>query len=783
MKERKSRVILKFIVGCSMLVLASIGSYVLYYFVPQHLRLAQAILLPLMLFFLSLIWMPQIQTDAIRSSNGTFEGRWKCTGLYSAMKLVISPVIVYLILIYRYHDLRGPYLNEFLHRGFLELGRLEVLLPLMANIFAGLLAMLMAYIASTLGLSTSGLFLPALASTPLSTGALTLVCYFGYGVPAAVCVLGDSMPAWCFLAVSVVIWIFPFICCGASLTKPCSVLLKPFHEMFIQLYWSNIYLEQHILLNYSPQGFTPNRNTYAKESSFSKNKIFVCTTMYREADFEMRRYLLSLCRVSCSQKLRNIYIEAHIFLDNGSEGTTMTASAQRLNRLLLETVGVDPNHGAGYKTPYGLQIRWMLPGGVPLFMHLKDSNKFKPKKRWSQVMYMNYILDYRCKIVHELEMLSKSSPEYREQFADSVSSHFKHASGLRVPDSPGRTSGLGAHKDVEKELIQLARLLKDRDKSNTKDWNAHAISLSVSKLIRALRSEDIRTTLQKFSNAYPVDMESLSEDSTTDDVTENSDAYTVSRESSEEADDIFDSDTDLSAGSSTFVSFNGDCEKYTRTHLSRLAYRNRQDGDHCHGKIGINNLGFIGNTNSYNLKPVQRKLKPASLPPMHLPAKTRFSISRANLLEDWGEENDSFRSPSEDLSGLGLYTIGEHSDYATLPDLPGRSPQQHYYDDHTFILATDADMEFDESSVRHVLNICNQNKVVGGACGRTHPIGQRTRPIVWYQKFEYAKGESTHTDNYVLWKVKQAIPFIYLFLFIIYFKTAVSAVFKNILYV
>ncbi|EDO25514.1 predicted protein, partial [Nematostella vectensis] len=47
------------------------------------------------------------------------------------------------------------------------------------------------------------------------------------------------------------------------------------------------------------------------------------------------------------------------------------------------------------KTPYGMQFRWRLPGGMPFHIHLKDNLKVKNKKRWSQVMYMSYILDYK----------------------------------------------------------------------------------------------------------------------------------------------------------------------------------------------------------------------------------------------------------------------------------------------------------------------------------------------------------------------------------------------------
>ena len=62
------------------------------------------------------------------------------------------------------------------------------------------------------------------------------------------------------------------------------------------------------------------------------------------------------------------------------------------------------------------------------------------------------------------------------------------------------------------------------------------------------------------------------------------------------------------------------------------------------------------------------------------------------------------------------------------------------FDDNTYILATDADMEFNADSVHSLLDLCNHDNRVGGACGRTHPIGQRIGPMVWYQKFEYAKG-------------------------------------------
>lgn len=46
-------------------------------------------------------------------------------------------------------------------------------------------------------------------------------------------------------------------------------------------------------------------------------------------------------------------------------------------------------------TPYGGRLTWTLPGGNRLIVHLKDKDLIRHKKRWSQVMYMYYLLGYR----------------------------------------------------------------------------------------------------------------------------------------------------------------------------------------------------------------------------------------------------------------------------------------------------------------------------------------------------------------------------------------------------
>lgn len=41
-------------------------------------------------------------------------------------------------------------------------------------------------------------------------------------------------------------------------------------------------------------------------------------------------------------------------------------------------------------------MTFSLPGGNSLIVHLKDKCKIRNKKRWSQVMYMYYLLGFKC---------------------------------------------------------------------------------------------------------------------------------------------------------------------------------------------------------------------------------------------------------------------------------------------------------------------------------------------------------------------------------------------------
>ncbi|VDI39099.1 Hypothetical predicted protein, partial [Mytilus galloprovincialis] len=53
-------------------------------------------------------------------------------------------------------------------------------------------------------------------------------------------------------------------------------------------------------------------------------------------------------------------------------------------------------------------------------------------------------------------------------------------------------------------------------------------------------------------------------------------------------------------------------------------------------------------------------------------------------------------------------------------------------------MALDGDVDFRPEAVPHLLQRMRKYSDVGAACGRIHPTGTSSSPMVWYQKFEYA---------------------------------------------
>lgn len=333
---------------------------------------------------LSMLWTQKLQTYIRKSRDGTFRGRKRVDFIYSFVKLISVAGItlsfsVTKVSLYEEEFLVNETSNATtavsrLLDGFNQIDVAEIYVPILVLVLCAIAVHILAYTAAATCNPTAGLTVPSILACPLSTAIGMLTCASNTNV-----CLENILPTtstelvWVAFTLAVLIWISSVVVRARCHLKPHSEFLAPYEELFIQPSFNPIFLEQHLILNYDPkrlESYTP-QNEKKRET---RPRIFMCTTMYQEAPFEMKRLLSSLHEIDQSDLSETVDLESHIFMDNGVSHTHITGFASQLLSLLETTLCVKVQDTVAMEGPYGVQYQWILPGGMPFYLHLKVDN-------------------------------------------------------------------------------------------------------------------------------------------------------------------------------------------------------------------------------------------------------------------------------------------------------------------------------------------------------------------------------------------------------------------------
>ena len=97
--------------------------------------------------------------------------------------------------------------------------------------------------------------------------------------------------------------------------------------------------------------------------------------MYHEEDYEMEQLLRSIHDIDRNSSKKGHRFESHVFFDGCVRVDVLNNYVLQLASLVEKTLNVPLSDCTKMKTPYGMQLKWRLPGGMHFTIHLKDNEK------------------------------------------------------------------------------------------------------------------------------------------------------------------------------------------------------------------------------------------------------------------------------------------------------------------------------------------------------------------------------------------------------------------------
>ncbi|XP_068739006.1 uncharacterized protein [Montipora capricornis] len=354
--------------------------------------------IPFALTFLSIAWSPKMRKLQIQNEeHGFAQGRNGVSGYGGKAAIIASLWSIFLTPLVATFFSKIFNINE-LHNISAGFKAINTSNPsfvfFILHVAASFFGYHLGWLSCSLCMQRIAYALPLTLATPI---AVLIVLVPGFCESNIIVLPCKSDDLNFILPAGSLLWLSQFFATTYYVWKNRGLIMAKAYDLLWIPSYNGVCLEQYLLLN--------RRNEVSDEEHITQQdlssdlKIFICSTMYHEEDYEMEQLLRSIHDVDTHSQGSGRYYESHIFFDGCVRAEKLNNYVVQLASLVGKTLKVSISDSTKLKTPYGMQLRWKLPGGMDFTIHLKDNVKVKNKKRWSQVMYMSYVLDHKKKLL------------------------------------------------------------------------------------------------------------------------------------------------------------------------------------------------------------------------------------------------------------------------------------------------------------------------------------------------------------------------------------------------